>query len=678
VLGPVFRALDPVQERMVGIKVFRLDLTPEQVEALAEQFSILVQQLPHHDGLVRPLAAGVEGAGAYLVTEYIASDSIDQRLRRKVPTPLEQALPMLTQVAAAMDHAAASGYYHGALHPRDVLVSTRGAVCLTGVGVIQALEAVGWRPPFRRPYAAPERLAGRRWDARADVFTLAVLAVELATGRRPLMPENGAALQWIAGEDADRVAAVRAAMARALNEDPTLRDASTGAWVTRLDAALNGELPVESDVVAIVPPTAIEEPVLTADDLPVEESVIALDTFPSEHEQDVDEPERIEPEPEIPAPLPGDAPVWEATDSVSEPSPLDRPLAGAAAAPSFAPRPDWRDSPDVLSAESLEAPATPVWPRAIAAGIVLMLIAGSAAYWFTSRGRAPADAGSTTPSTQAPTASDTQASDQTDVTLDTSETQNLQPPAKAPAAGAGDADAARPATQLPPPKAVPSPSPRARTPEQVRPVPRPTPARPPVAAAARASAVRDGRMLVRSSPADAVVRVDGIERGRTPLALRGLDYGSYRVAVALAGHVPAEREVSITRDVPAAALTFDLARAQAQGVSGAPPAVAGTPQTAASEPRATTTKPLPPPSSRPADNAPGPATSLEIVSHPPGARVFVDGQSIGAAPLRVSGLSPGLHQIRLEQAGYHPWSAAATVVSGRLTRVSASLEPSTR
>ncbi|MGH9372422.1 MAG: hypothetical protein ACRD15_12900, partial [Vicinamibacterales bacterium] len=35
-LGPVFRTYEPTRDRLVAVKVFRLDLTPEQARALAD------------------------------------------------------------------------------------------------------------------------------------------------------------------------------------------------------------------------------------------------------------------------------------------------------------------------------------------------------------------------------------------------------------------------------------------------------------------------------------------------------------------------------------------------------------------------------------------------------------------------------------------------------------------
>src|SRR4029078_582293 len=78
------------------------------------------------------------------------------------------------QLPSALDLAAAIDITHGALHPRDLLMSADD-VRMTGMGIARALETVGASAPVRRPYTAPERAAGGSWDRRADVFSLAAL-----------------------------------------------------------------------------------------------------------------------------------------------------------------------------------------------------------------------------------------------------------------------------------------------------------------------------------------------------------------------------------------------------------------------------------------------------------------------------------------------------------------------
>ena len=109
--------------------------------------------------------------------EYVEAESLDVVLRREA-RPVE-GLAWILALADAVDAAHALGLVHGALHLRDVLVTSEG-VCATGFGIASALEHVRLGFPVRRPYTAPEVTAGRRWGPPADRFAVAVLAYEFA------------------------------------------------------------------------------------------------------------------------------------------------------------------------------------------------------------------------------------------------------------------------------------------------------------------------------------------------------------------------------------------------------------------------------------------------------------------------------------------------------------------
>ena len=208
-LGPVFRTYEPTRDRLVAVKVFRLDITPEQARALADELARAADASLFHPSIVEPVAAGIEGTVAYRAEEYVAAESLDVAMRHYAPATVEKALPFITQLASALDFARAAGVGHGALHPRDIFVTPDEARA-TGFGVVDALERLGLRAPVRRPYSPPERIAGQAWSTPADVFSLAAIAFELLTGRRPsglgedMGPLTGATL----GERADEMRAV--------------------------------------------------------------------------------------------------------------------------------------------------------------------------------------------------------------------------------------------------------------------------------------------------------------------------------------------------------------------------------------------------------------------------------------------------------------------------------------
>jgi hypothetical protein len=153
------------------------------------------------------------------------------------------------------------------------------------------------------------------------------------------------------------------------------------------------------------------------------------------------------------------------------------------------------------------------------------------------------------------------------------------------------------------------------------------------------AAQSDAGLLVHTTPAGATVVVDGVARGTSPIAIRGLDLGSRLVTVSRPGYRAVERQVVLTPDRPSRALEIDLLPIRAAAAVAAP-ANDGT---------------------------------VVVDSRPAGATVYVDGRPSGVTPLVVT-LPPGVHNIRMERGGYRAINTRVDVKAGERTRVAARLE----
>ena len=261
VLGSVYRARESDGDRTVAIKSFHLDLTPEQVEVFAGALAHIVNVEVSHPAIVAPLAAGLESGTPFMAYEYVEAESLDVVLRREARPAA--GLAWIAALADAVDAAHALGLVHGALHLRDVLVTSEG-LCTTGFGIASALEHVQLGVPVRRPYTAPEAMAGHRWGPPADRFAVAVLAYELLTGTRPSATGDEALADLVdLRPDVADPAGLQQAFRNALAEDPGIRSASAAAFVTALaramgddafesrPAAVPGASPAEADAFGV-------------------------------------------------------------------------------------------------------------------------------------------------------------------------------------------------------------------------------------------------------------------------------------------------------------------------------------------------------------------------------------------------------------------------------------------
>ena len=237
VLGPVFRTYDSDDHRSVALKAFYLDITPEQARILSAALDGIVHAGLSHPSIVTPLGAGLSDDVSYLALEYVVAESLDVAIRRCAPAAVETALPFVVQLADALDFAHALGLSHGALHLRDIFMAPQ-LPRVTGFGVVSALERVGLRGPLRRPYTAPEQIAGAEWGPPADRFALAAIAYELLTGKR--VAGTGAQVS----DRLARVSGVRNAtgltrlFAGALADKPEMRPASAREFADSLAGAV--------------------------------------------------------------------------------------------------------------------------------------------------------------------------------------------------------------------------------------------------------------------------------------------------------------------------------------------------------------------------------------------------------------------------------------------------------
>jgi len=224
-------------------------------------------------------------------------------------------------------------------------------------------------------------------------------------------------------------------------------------------------------------------------------------------------------------------------------------------------------------------------------------------------------------------------------------------PSPSPSGAAGPATAEK-AGQYSEQKISPPPSPSAASGRTTPPASGTAATAAPTSPAARTAvpppppAASKGEIVVRSQPSHAGVTVNGTWRGRTPLTLGNLPFGSYAIRVVQGGYKVARDEATISAREPSRTVTVRL-----EPTSPAAPAA-----------------PAPVP-------APAVTTgTLYVDSRPRGATVTVDGKSAGQTPLMLPEVSPGSHVVKIEMDGKKPVTANPRVVAGQTERVTVSLE----
>ena len=255
-MATVWLARDLRHDRAVAIKVLHPDLAavigPERF--LRE---IRLTASLQHPNVLPLFDSGAADGLLYYVMPFVDGPTLRGRLARDRVLPVEDALQIARELAAALQYAHSRGIVHRDVKPENVLLQD-GRPLLADFGIALAAEqASGARMTqsglsLGTPqYMAPEQAMGERdIDARADIFALGAVTYEMLTGEPPF---TGATAQAVMARmltvDPAPIAETRSVVApaidevvrRALRRLPADRYQSMLAFAQALDAAVRGE-----------------------------------------------------------------------------------------------------------------------------------------------------------------------------------------------------------------------------------------------------------------------------------------------------------------------------------------------------------------------------------------------------------------------------------------------------
>ena len=249
-MSSVYRAMQTTLDRPVALKLLPVELAGDQTfiaRFLQEARAAAALQHPH----IIPIYDSGQVDGCY----YIAMRYVDGvPLARAIPEnglSVQRALPIVEQVASALDYAHARGVIHRDVSAGNVMLEAGDHVTLMDFGIAQARQgsrltragvAVG-----TLEYLSPEQARGDPATAQSDIYALGVLTYELLSGKLPYVAadDRGLLLQHLNAPPPsirrlrpDIPAGIDAAIQRCLAKDPAARFLSAAAFLTALTTAL--------------------------------------------------------------------------------------------------------------------------------------------------------------------------------------------------------------------------------------------------------------------------------------------------------------------------------------------------------------------------------------------------------------------------------------------------------
>ena len=257
-MGEVFRARDTKLNRDVAIKVLPAAFAddPERLARFTREAQTLASL--NHPNIAAiygieeiPASGGAAVGSRALVMELVEGEDLSAHIARG-PIPITEALPILRQMAEALEEAHEHGIVHRDLKPANVKVTSGGKVKVLDFGLAKAMDPgsgsasnqnITHSPTLSRhateagiilgtaAYMSPEQARGKPVDRRADIWSFGVVAYEMLTGSRLFTGETvsdtlAAVLRaepdWTA-LPSETPAGLRRLLLRCLKKDPRAR-----------------------------------------------------------------------------------------------------------------------------------------------------------------------------------------------------------------------------------------------------------------------------------------------------------------------------------------------------------------------------------------------------------------------------------------------------------------------
>ena len=195
-MGVVYRARDPVLDRVVALKTI---LVPADPAERADYEARFFQEAKAAGGLNHPSIVTVYDVGnagdvAFMAMEYVEGTELRDLVAGGARLPVARAIDLAAQIAEGLAFAHERGVVHRDVKPANIMVTADGRAKIMDFGIarirvsdVQTQTGTRLGSP---KYMSPEQVLGKRADARSDIFALGIVLFEMLAGTPPFASDD--------------------------------------------------------------------------------------------------------------------------------------------------------------------------------------------------------------------------------------------------------------------------------------------------------------------------------------------------------------------------------------------------------------------------------------------------------------------------------------------------------
>ena len=195
-MGVVYKAHDPLLDRIVAIKTLNLSLTEKELAEYEARFYQEAKAMGKatHPNIISLFDVGRNDDLAYMTMEYLEGRELRQILDSGKRLEIGRIADIARQAAEGLGHAHERDIIHRDIKPSNIMISKGGQVKIADFGIAaipsSAVRTMTGMVMGSPQYMSPEQVTGKNVDYRTDIFSLGIVLYEMLTGSPPFEGEN--------------------------------------------------------------------------------------------------------------------------------------------------------------------------------------------------------------------------------------------------------------------------------------------------------------------------------------------------------------------------------------------------------------------------------------------------------------------------------------------------------
>lgn len=201
-MGVVYRAVDPMIDRMVAIKTVNLSINTDDAEEYEARFQQEIKAAGrlNHPNIVTIYDVGRTETVAYMAMEFLVGKELKDILAEDDRPPVLSTVDWIAQVALGLAAAHDNDVIHRDVKPSNIMIVRGELAKIMDFGIARmtasAVKTMTGLILGSPRYMSPEQVVGRNLDHRTDIFSLGVVLYETLTSVPPFDGDNVNAIMY--------------------------------------------------------------------------------------------------------------------------------------------------------------------------------------------------------------------------------------------------------------------------------------------------------------------------------------------------------------------------------------------------------------------------------------------------------------------------------------------------